>query len=455
MATVYEAVHRNQNRVAIKMIHEYINIDFRKRFLREGYVANTVGHPGAVIVFDDDVTEDGSQFLVMELLEGQDLDSLCTTQGGTLQLADVLNIADGLLDVLQAAHQKGIVHRDIKPQNLFLTRDGRLKVLDFGIARVREVSQVSTGSTTGSSFLGTPSFAAPEQARARWDQIDARTDLWAVGATLFTLLAGRRVHEAPSVSEQLALAVTTPAPSIAKFRPDLPPSVVELIDRALEYEREARWSDARGMRTALRDAMKECGVAPSLGDLAGRASQAEMVSVRAAGATADSEGPTLLATGHHRLDGKDQSSVGTFANGVSSAAEEQHRSAARRRLVMVLVAASVLVAAAITMYGVSKKTEDLQAAASPSATEPRVSGSALAGPGPSGTRETAVLSPPAVIQATDGGIPDATAPEAQIKAAPLRVAPSSTRARSKPAPRQAPAQRPAPSENEDVFDIRY
>src|SRR5947208_3170755 len=129
MATVYAATHRNQKRVAIKMLHPEVSIDeqVKVRFTREGYVANTVGHPGAVSVLDDDVTEDGAAFLVMELLEGETLDHR-REKAGRLAPADVLDIADQLLDVLAAAHAKGILHRDLKPENLLLTHAVQLKV---------------------------------------------------------------------------------------------------------------------------------------------------------------------------------------------------------------------------------------------------------------------------------------------------------------------------------------
>src|SRR5258708_36403963 len=127
MAAVYRAVHRNGHRVALKMLHASIssNADLRGRFLREGYVANTVDHPGAVRVTDDDVAEDGSVFLVMELLEGHTVEAWAASRpGARLTPGEVLGVADQLLETLEAAHAKGIVHRDLKPENLFLTKTG-------------------------------------------------------------------------------------------------------------------------------------------------------------------------------------------------------------------------------------------------------------------------------------------------------------------------------------------
>ena len=254
MAAVYAATHRNKMRVAVKMLHPELcgKEALRTRFLREGYLANTVEHPGAVAVLDDDIAEDGSAFLVMELLEGETVDARAVRKGGKLELVDVFAIADKLLDVLAAAHAKGIVHRDIKPENLFLTRAGTLKVLDFGIARIFEETVEKTGTRAG-TVMGTPAFMAPEQAIANWDAVDARTDLWAVGATMFTLLTGRFVHEGISGNELLIKSATVPPESLGTLGA-FPDVVVKLIDRALAFRSAARWPDARAMREALRAA---------------------------------------------------------------------------------------------------------------------------------------------------------------------------------------------------------
>src|SRR5580658_4660177 len=184
MAPVYVGTHRNRKRFAVKMLHPDLSTreNIRARFLREGYVANALEHPGAVAVLDDDVAEDGSAFLVMELLEGDALDQVWERCGRRMSAQAVLAIGHQLLDVLAAAHAKAVVHRDIKPPNLFLTRDGVVKVLDFGIARVRDIAAASAHEGTGSGMLlGTPAYMAPEQALAKSNEIDGQTDLWAVG----------------------------------------------------------------------------------------------------------------------------------------------------------------------------------------------------------------------------------------------------------------------------------
>ena len=254
MATVYAARHRNGNRVAIKVLHEELSLhdDTRARFLREGYVANAVEHAGAVRVLDDDIAEDGAAFLVMELLRGETLQARAARQGGRLPCREVLALGHQLLEVLAAAHAKGIVHRDIKPENLFLTTDRTLKVLDFGIARIRDDPGVLATAT--GVFLGTPAFMAPELALGRTAEVDARTDLWCAGATLWNLLSGTFVHEAPTAAELVVRSATQPPRSLTAVLPDAPTAVTALIDRSLQFAREDRFPSARAMKESIESA---------------------------------------------------------------------------------------------------------------------------------------------------------------------------------------------------------
>jgi serine/threonine protein kinase len=253
MGTVFAATHKNNgSTAAIKILHPEFSrdADTRSRFLQEGYAANQVNHPGVVRILDDDVSEEGLAYLVMELLEGELLEQRRIRKGGTLSLAEVYELSDQLLDVLSAAHAKGIVHRDIKPDNIFLTRQGRLKVLDFGFAQMKtgfRREQTATGF-----LLGTPGFMAPEQAVGNRPLIDAQTDIWAVGATLFLLLTGEPVHYGDSAAEMLVAAANYPARSISTLEPGLPTKLANVVDRALAFDKADRWPDARSMQMALR-----------------------------------------------------------------------------------------------------------------------------------------------------------------------------------------------------------
>ncbi len=252
MAAVYAATHKNRSRVALKVLHRELasNQDIRDRFLREAYVANSVGHPGAVQVLDDAVSEEDEPFLIMELLDGRSLEAL-QNERGTLPTDEVLGYADQILDVLAVAHERGIVHRDIKPQNVFLTNEGRIKVLDFGVARI--LDGTASATVTG-SLLGTPAFMPPEQAAGRTSEVCAASDLWSVGATMFSLLSGCFVHEAENAQAHTVKAAVVHARSLASVLPGAPPAVVRLVDRALAFEIAQRWPDARSMQQAVRAA---------------------------------------------------------------------------------------------------------------------------------------------------------------------------------------------------------
>lgn len=255
-AAVFAGMHRNGNPVAIKVLHERLPEDreLEHRFRREALLANRVRHPGAVPVQDDDVSEDGCVFFVMPLLEGETLRARSERLGGRLPLEEVVAIGCSLLDVLAAAHAQGIVHCDIKPENLFLTVGGELRVLDFGIARffadAARSGRSQTQRRTG-IWAGTPGFMAPEQAQGRFRDVDARTDIWCAGATLFNLAAAAFVHEGATSDSIIANAATCAARSLGTLVPTWPPPIVSVIDRALNFERDARWPEAAAMRDAL------------------------------------------------------------------------------------------------------------------------------------------------------------------------------------------------------------
>jgi serine/threonine-protein kinase len=251
MGAVYEATHRNGRRAAIKVLHTRFARDpeVRKRFLREGYVANKIGHPGAVAILDDDTAEDGSPYLVMELLEGESLAGWLQRVGGRLPVNEVLAVAGQVLEVLVAAHGNGIVHRDLKPANVFVTRAGHAKLLDFGLARIRD-GALSLIPTAQGVVMGTAGYMAPEQARGTPDQIDARSDLFSIGAVIFRAMSGKRIHEKQTAFDMTVAAMKDQAPSLATVLPEAGPLLVAAVDRALAFDKSARWQDARALRAA-------------------------------------------------------------------------------------------------------------------------------------------------------------------------------------------------------------
>jgi eukaryotic-like serine/threonine-protein kinase len=247
MASVYACTHRNGARKAVKILHNEFARDqgITSRFIKEALVANKVEHRGRVAIDDDGVTELGEPFLVMELLEGETAQQLWKRKNRKVPVDEALWIAAEICDTLAGFHALNIVHRDIKPANIFVTRDNVVKLLDFGVARMQEAGGEATRAGTA---LGTPSFMAPEQAMGLADGVDGRADLFSIGATLYALLSGARLHQGRSDNEAFILAATTPAPSIARTAPDLPVEVISLVDKALAWDRRNRFDDAEAMR---------------------------------------------------------------------------------------------------------------------------------------------------------------------------------------------------------------
>ena len=271
MASVYRATHRNGAIFAIKILHpEYATRgDVRVRFLREGYIANSIRHAGVARVVDDEASESGDVYIVMELLEGVSVDRVLTGLGGRMPLRAVVALGLGVLDVLEAAHAASVVHRDIKPANLFVGFDGRVLLLDFGIARVYDAATTGGFTTEAGIVLGTPAYMAPEQASGKRSEVGARTDLWSLGATMFTLAAGRTVHLAENGEQFLLHSATRDAPAVRDVIADAPEPIASVLDRALAYDPAQRWADAAEMRDALISASHAAwGGVPGAGDIA-------------------------------------------------------------------------------------------------------------------------------------------------------------------------------------------
>jgi eukaryotic-like serine/threonine-protein kinase len=430
MATVYAATHRNGKEFAVKVLHPELGLrkDIRSRFVREGYVANSVKHPGAVAVLDDDVEEDGTAFLVMELLHGQTVETLWQRCGDRLPLKLVTGVATQLLDVLASAHERGVIHRDIKPENLLVTREGQLKVLDFGIARVRDFA---AGRATQTGFtMGTPAFMSPEHARAKPEEIDARTDLWAVGATIFTLASGRTVHDAEHPQRTLILAATTPARPLAEVLPDAPAALCRVVDRALAFDSADRWADAKTMRDALAAASTECfGETPTQATLAEQIREVGAGSMRPPGL--ESAEPRTLPVRVRAASGQalSPSLAGpTTAEPVATSpgihTDRASPWASRRRLLTfgaACVGLGTLLVGALAARGRASDPASAQATAEPAAPP------AAATPAPESSAALAGAPvPPATLRIDDLPAPSASAAP---RAKPKPVAPAAPRAK--------------------------
>jgi serine/threonine-protein kinase len=258
MGAVYVAEHvLVGKRCALKTLHPDLtrNAEAVKRFYREARTAAAVGDEHIVDVSDVGHLDDGSPYIVMELLEGMDLGQLVRTQG-PLEITRAARITVQCCRALARAHDRGIIHRDIKPDNIFLTRlrDGRdfVKLLDFGVSKVQQaaarVDSVS-GLTSTNSRIGTPHYMAPEQIDE--GSVGRRTDVYALGAALFEMLTGRVPFDAESYPRLLVRILQEPAPPLDQFRPDAPAELVALVARALSKDPRQRFADMGEMAAAL------------------------------------------------------------------------------------------------------------------------------------------------------------------------------------------------------------
>lgn len=261
MASVFKTWdHRVERLVAMKVLRSLDKNDVRavERFRREARAAAKLAHPNAVTIYDF-VEEFGQYFLVMEYIHGPTLKQLIA-QRRYLHAYEALEIAAQVCAVLQVAHARGFIHRDIKPQNIMLTSSGTttsgissllVKLTDFGIVRVAE----DAGLTNSGIVLGTADYLSPEQARG--ERLTASSDLYSLGVVMFEMLAGRPPFVGPTAVSIAMQHASTYPPPLHQFNPHVPPAVEQIVVKALEKEPEDRFLSAAEMRQALRYCAKE------------------------------------------------------------------------------------------------------------------------------------------------------------------------------------------------------
>ncbi|TML15963.1 MAG: serine/threonine protein kinase [Actinobacteria bacterium] len=237
MSSVYRAHDSLLERyVALKVLHEQYNEDddFVERFKREARLVAQLQHPNIVTVIDRG-EQAGRQYIVFEYIEGENLKELVVRRG-RLEVREALEIAIEVARALGFAHEHGLVHRDVKPQNVLLNGDGRAKVTDFGIARSLDVEQ---GVTQTGTVLGTSNYIAPEQASGK--HVDQHSDVYSLGVVLYEMLTGQLPFPGESFVAVALKHVNEPPPSVLDVRGDIPIRVAEAVDRALEKEPERRF----------------------------------------------------------------------------------------------------------------------------------------------------------------------------------------------------------------------
>jgi serine/threonine protein kinase len=257
MGQVYRATDTRLNRdVALKVLPQEMasHPERLERFQREAKALASLDHPSIVTVHSVEES-DGIHFLTMQLVEGQSLDTLIPSDGFASER--IVEIASALADALSAAHQKGFVHRDLKPANIMLSESGRVKVLDFGLAKITTSAEpMPAGSdiatqmrTSEGVVMGTMPYMSPEQIEGR--EVDPRTDLFSLGVVLHQMATGRLPFQGPTAPALLSAILKDSAPDLKNIRPDLPEGLIQLIGRCLEKNRNRRIQSAKEIRDAL------------------------------------------------------------------------------------------------------------------------------------------------------------------------------------------------------------
>ncbi len=276
MGVVWKAVDTTLDReVAIKVLHGEVADDPERlsRFTREARAVAALNHPNIVTVYSVEEAE-GIHFFTMELVEGESLDGLIPEQG--LPVERFFDLAIALADALAAAHEKGITHRDLKPGNVMVTRGGRVKILDFGLAKLRrEVdpallsrAPTQTGTLEG-VVMGTPLYMAPEQAQGK--PLDHRSDIFSLGIVLYEMATGERPFRGQTAADVISSILRDEPRPVDLIRPGLHHHLARIIRRCLEKDAERRYQSARDVRNDLQDLAREmeAGKLPDLAPAAG------------------------------------------------------------------------------------------------------------------------------------------------------------------------------------------
>ncbi len=263
MAFVYKAHHELLDELrALKVIKPELarDAEFMGRFKNEAIMARKLTHPNAVRVDDLDIGEDGLPFIAMELVVGDTLKTLIQRMGA-LPVSLVLDVSVQVCYALHAAHKIGLIHRDIKPENIVLIAQSEgpplAKILDFGIARLREETSGKKGLTQTGMVIGTPEYMSPEQALGkRGDEIDGRSDLYSLGVVMYRMLTGELPFQAETTVEMILQHLKTPptAPHLLKPELAIPESVSAIVMKALEKNRDKRFAAAEEMVAAIKKA---------------------------------------------------------------------------------------------------------------------------------------------------------------------------------------------------------
>lgn len=247
MANVYRGVdERTGNAIAVKVLKEEFldNEELVRRFKNESKAISILDHPNIVKVYDVSVT-DKLQYIVMEYVDGITLKEYLKQRGGALTWKETVHFATQVLGALQHAHSKGIIHRDVKPQNIMLLADGSIKMMDFGIARFSRAQS----QTVSDKAIGSVHYISPEQAKG--DKTDARTDIYSVGVMLYEMLSGRLPFDGDGAVSIAIMQISDKAKPLAQVAPNVPEGLRQITEKAMEKDPAKRYQSAQEMLDAI------------------------------------------------------------------------------------------------------------------------------------------------------------------------------------------------------------
>jgi serine/threonine protein kinase len=440
MGAVYMAEHSLLGRrAAIKVLHSAFSMrqDIVERFFNEARAASSIADPGIVQIFDFGY-QDGIAYIVMEFLDGEALEARLRRLG-RLALVDALRLGRQLALSLQAAHARGVVHRDLKPDNVLVVPDAevpggeRAKILDFGIAKLTDTSPDRQRTQTG-MVMGTPLYMSPEQCHGA-GSVDHRADIYSLGCMLFHLIAGRPPFESKGSGELLAMHLREPAPPVSQFA-RVPPHVDAILLRCLEKEPEDRFQTMQLLASEIDVALRAITIPP------GGVDPAYLTPVPPApGSVPPSAQPTTLS---------------------GAAAQTASGQAPRSRWPLVGIAATIVVAAAALVLVASRgpSSSELEPGAAPApAAAPTAPTPTTTPPTPTPPTPTPIPTPPAEPAAAPAGEPTtvpAAEPAKTPTAEPTKPAEPTTTAgpTTTAEPSTAPAATPKPATTKSTKTTR-
>ena len=359
MGEVYRAHDTTLNRfVAIKTIASNLasDPDLRKRFEREAQSAASLNHPNIVTVFDFG-QEQNVVYMAMELLDGKDLRELIGTPA-VASLDEKMRVMDQVCDGLAFAHTKGVIHRDLKPGNIHVTKSGQVKIVDFGLARLSGSDMTRSGM-----IMGTPHYMSPEQVRG--EKVDTRSDIFSLGALCYELLSGHKPFQAETMHAVMFRVLQQPPEALVTWAPDLPPDLIAIVDRAMAKDPAERFQDGGEIRDALRAlrnastmyGTRPMSMPPGLSDRGDASAASRSNAPRVHGAVAldarpKSSPPSTARPIHSPTHVPSSTAVPASAPASASASDSGSMAAAGGKSGIVIAAVGALLAIAVVVGGI-------------------------------------------------------------------------------------------------------